>query len=85
MGKGFLDASSHLYMRVCPSVRPYVTRFFEFAKSLISDINDGYKVQWSHTHAQTHAHARTYTHTRAHTHINVRPKLMSERNRNDEG
>jgi len=24
----FLDASSHLYMRVCPSVRPSVTRLF---------------------------------------------------------
>ena len=27
-GKAFLNASSHLYKRPCPSVRPFVTRFF---------------------------------------------------------
>ena len=55
------------------SIGPSVTRFIEFAKSLISDLYDGYKVERRHMHAHTHAHTHTDTHTP--THINARPRV----------
>ena len=40
-----LDASSHLYKRVCPSVRPYVcpsvTRYFWFVKKRVIGYSSG--------------------------------------------
>ena len=92
----FLDVSSHLYERVCPSVcpsvcwsvrwsvcpsvhpsiclsvgpsigpsfGPSVTRlFFEFGKSLITDLYDGYKVERRHMHAHMHTDTHTQTYT----------------------
>ena len=44
----FLDASSHLYKRVCPSIRPYVcrsvTRYFWFLKKRVYTPRKGYWV-----------------------------------------
>ena len=48
---------------VRPSVRNPYFFFFEFAKSLISDLNDGCKMERRHTHAHTHTYTHTHTHT----------------------
>ena len=55
-----------VHWSVRPSVGQSVTHFFEFAKSLISDLKDGYKVERRHTHA--HTHTDTHTHMYIHTH-----------------
>ena len=47
---------------VGPSVGPSITRFIEFAKSLISDLYDGYKVERRHMHAHTHTDTHTHKH-----------------------
>ena len=53
----FLDATTHLYKRVCPSVRPSITPFPK-------PPNTSSK---SKSHPLTYIHTRTHTHTHAHT------------------
>ena len=36
VGRLFLDATTHLYKRSCPSVRPLVPRYFQTTKNVIS-------------------------------------------------
>ena len=67
---------------VRPSIGPSVTRFFfEFAKSLISDLYDGYKVERRHMHAHKHAHTHTHTHTHIHTQMRSPQWIETARNR----
>ena len=63
----FLDASLHLYKKVCPSVGPLVRFFFRILE--IAYFRPERRIQsGAETHACTNTRTRTHTHIHTHTH-----------------